>query len=130
MTIIILKGRQVLKIFPDVSSEKILFKEKRASGFSRKSFITRLGGANRVLEVIITSEELWIRSPLLFAGVGDHSDLIHNIPLNNILKIERINNKVIISFKTAGNLVATLELNLKKAIEFVEIISARSRGRL
>jgi hypothetical protein len=116
------RGKKALEIFPDPDSIDILFREKSVSGNSRKSLITKLGGANNVLEIIVTNDELWIRSPLLFAGFGKTYDLLHRIKLTDVLNVELSKKKVVISFKSGSNSDTTLDLKMKKAQAFIEII--------
>jgi len=104
----------------------VLEREKGTSGNSRKSLKTKLGGANNVLEIIITQEELWIRSPLLLAGFGKTFDLLHRVPLSEVLDAEYNKRNVVVSFKTDNNLETTLDLKMKKAQEFVELIKKNS----
>lgn len=116
------RGKKVLEIFPSLESVGILFQEKRVSGSSRKSSKTKRGGARNVLEVIITNDELWIRSPLLFASIANTNDLLHKVELSEVLNIELNKENVAISFSTNDKSETTLDLNMKKAKEFIRII--------
>ena len=116
------RAKRALAIFPNISSVNILFREKGVTGNSRKSLKTKLGGATNVLDVIVTDNELWIRSPLLFAGFGKIYDLIHKVQLSQISNAELNKNKVVITFNSGEKTETTLDLKMKKAQEFVEII--------
>lgn len=124
------RGKKALSIFPPLQSVQVLFKEKGVSGSSRKSLKTRLGGATKTLEIIITPEELWIRSPLIWAGLGNQSDLTHKVSLNQITAVDYSAKQVVISFTDAKHSITTLDLLIKKAPEFVETLQAhRSQPR-
>ncbi len=59
-----------------------------------------MGGARNVLDIVVTDTELWLKSMVLFAGIGQQYDLLHKIPLNKIVKVEKIGRKVQIDFQT------------------------------
>lgn len=122
LTIMYKRGKKALAIFPNISSVDVLFREKGVSGNSRKSLKTKLGGASNVLDIIVTDNELWIRSPLLIAGFGKTYDLLHKVQLSRISNAESNRKKVIITFNSDGKTETTLDLKMKKAQEFVEII--------
>lgn len=121
-TVMFIKGKKALRIFPSKESKTILFIENRVSGYSRKSFITQYGGARNILEVIITPDEFWIRSPLLFAGFGQMFDLNHKVKLSQIRNVEWNKKQVTISFYTTQKTSKTLVLTLKNAREFVDLL--------
>lgn len=122
LTIMYKRGKKALAIFPNISSVDVLFREKGVSGNSRKSLKTKLGGASNVLDIIVTENELWIRSPLLIAGFGETFDLLHKVQLSRISNAESNKKKVVITFNSDGKTETTLDLKIKKAQEFVEII--------
>ncbi|WP_146035296.1 hypothetical protein, partial [Formosa algae] len=126
LTVMYKRGKKALDIFPDISSVHILFREKGVSGNSRKSLKTKLGGARNVLEIIVTNDELWIRSPLLFAGFGKTYDLLHKVQLLHISNAELNKKNVVITFNSTQKTETTLDLKMKKAQEFVEIINKKS----
>ena len=126
LTVMYKRGKKALDIFPDISSVDILFRENRVSGNSRKSLKTKLGGARNVLEIIVTNDELWIRNPLLFAGFGKTYDLLHKVQLPHISNAELNKKNVVITFNSTQKTETTLDLKMKKAQEFVEIINKKS----
>ena len=84
------------KIFPSIESQTVVFREKGASGYSFKNAITKMGGANKVLDIIVTNNELWIKGIYpMFTFVGTKYDLTHKIPLKNINSVELNANKII-----------------------------------
>ncbi len=101
LTTFYLKGKKALSIFPDIDDDDIKFRDKRASGYSTKSFKTKMGGARKVLDIIVTNDELWLKSRLLFAFVSKKNDLLHRIPFNNIKSIAENGKTIIIDFTSA-----------------------------
>lgn len=109
------RGKRAISIFPSLDESKFPFVDKRASGYSNKSFKTKVGGAQNSLHVIVTDSELWLKSTLLLASFSKYSDLLHRIPLSkiidlaekkNFLDIEFINEKderKLVSLKTKNN---------------------------
>lgn len=124
-----LKGKKILSVFPPLDSTKVVFREKRASGGSRKSFITKGGSATKVLDVIVTEKELWIKCSLLMAGLSWAFDLVHKVSLSDINSIQINKNKVVISFKSPKNEVTTFDLKLKKAQEFFDLIDSKKNAQ-
>ncbi len=49
-------GRKAEKRFKDQGEQPVRFRERGASGHSQKSAVTKLGGANGVLEVVVTDQ--------------------------------------------------------------------------
>ena len=84
------KGKRALAIFPDINTVPIMYRDKFASGHSMKSTITKLGGARNALDIVVTDKELWLKSMVIFAGIGQHYDLLHRIPLDAITNISSV----------------------------------------
>jgi hypothetical protein len=60
--------------------QPIRFRERGASGYSNRSTLTRLGWANRALEVVVTDAEVWIKGiwpPVSY--IGSRFDMTHRI---------------------------------------------------
>lgn len=117
------RGKKALKIFPELNESDILFREKYASGNSLKSFRTKMGGASGVLDVIITNDELWIKTLTLIAGFGNQFDLLHKVKLNQISAIKIQKNKIKINFQVTNQTKTALLLRLKRGKEFYKIIN-------
>lgn len=116
------KGKKALEIFPTIDFNKVLFREKSVFGRSRKSLMTKLGGAKNLLDVIITEDELWIKSPMFFAGFLKKFDLIHRVKLSRINRVELVKNVVIVSFSSDEQSENVIELRLIKHKEFIDAI--------
>lgn len=100
LTTLYKRGKKALAIFPDINNEHILYRDKSASGYSSKSWITKMGGASKSLDVVVTDKELWFKSMLLFASSSKQHDLLHKIPLTDITKIVREGKEVRVNFRT------------------------------
>lgn len=113
------KGQEALNIFPDISSVKVLFHEKRVSGYSTKSWRTRFGGAQHVLEIVLTKRELWIKSNRVFAGIGSMYDLLHKVSLKlvNVKSVQ--GSMVVVEIKGSNGNARNIHLRMRNVEEFV-----------
>ena len=93
------RGKKALSIFPDINSVTIRYRDKTALGYSTKTWTTKIGGASRALDIVVTDEELWIRSFLLLAGITQQHDLVHRIPLHKIMGIKQEGSSIVLDFK-------------------------------
>ena len=73
---------------PKLAKEEILYQERSASGASQRNILTKLGGANNCLRLVVTKEILWITTWLPLVPLTAFYDLEHFIPLRNITSIE------------------------------------------
>lgn len=116
-------GRRAERVFIGVTDDKIIFRERGASGFSKKSFLTRVGGASKVLDIIVTDSDILIKgiySP--FSFIGTFYDLTHRIDRKDITSLILESGKAHLSFnsdKGTHNLV----LLLKETNSFIEALS-------
>jgi len=120
LTVFYILGRRALKQFPKLEPGEILYSEGGASGYSTQSFATRYGGASKTLIILITKDELWIKTYILFAGIAEYCDMLHKIPLSGILEIRQEQrtffSKLHISFLKDGskNEIVLISKNNKK----------------
>lgn len=117
-----LKGKKALSIFPDISSERIIFRDKFASGYSTYSFWTRIGSARNVLDIVVTEKELWLKSTIMFAGIMSYYDLINKIALNNIIAVNKKGQGIEIEFKTDSGKIKQVVILSKKPIDFLKAL--------
>ncbi len=96
-----------------------MYRDKRASGYSTKSFITKMGGANGVLDIIVTDNELWIRSLMIFASIGQKYDLLHRIQKNKIQNIVLNGSKITIDFININDKKKQIILKIRDTNEFL-----------
>lgn len=112
-------GFYVLRDFPRLAKDDIVFREKRVSGYNNYSFITRYGGANKILDVVVTGEELWIKAPVIFAGIMPFFGLIHKVPLEAIHVDRHKDDALLITIREPGSEVTEMVLLLKRKEEFI-----------
>jgi hypothetical protein len=117
-----LKGKKALSIFPDISSERIIFRDKFASGYSTYSFWTRIGSARNVLDIVVTEKELWLKSTIMFAGIMSYYDLINKIALNNIIAVNKKGQGIELEFKTDSGKIKQVVILSKKPIDFLKAL--------
>lgn len=124
VTFFYINGKKVLNIFPKIENVNVLFREKRVSGYSNKSWMTKMGGAQNILDIIITDTELWIKCPIIFAGVGEWYDGIHRLKMSQVQKVDlqSKDNLVVVTFKRNDGSLNSYALKFKKHSEFLKIL--------
>jgi hypothetical protein len=115
-------GKKALSMFPDVNSVKVAYRDRTASGYSTKSWKTKIGGASRSVDIIVTDKELWLRSFLLLAGITKQHDLIHKIQLNKIIRVKESNGQITLYFKNDQGESKQVVLNTRDKTEFLQSI--------
>lgn len=113
-------GKRALSIFPDIKTVQVRYQDKTAMGYSTKSWNTKVGGASRVVEIVVTDKELWLRSFLLFAGITKQHDLLHKIPLHKIMKVRENNGELTLDFKSEKGEPKQVVLNTRDKNAFLE----------
>lgn len=121
------RGKKALATFPHIASAQVIYHGQFASGFSTKSWITRNGGARKVLDVIVTDKELWIKGMPIFAAIGNKYDLVHRIQLDNITRITKQGKRIAIDFKSASDENKQIVLITKKPEDFLKAIDLKSQ---
>ncbi|WP_417265114.1 hypothetical protein [Brumimicrobium sp.] len=87
-------GEKAMRKFKSLETKHILFSEKFASGYSTKSLRTRHGGASKLLHIVITEKELILKTYLFMAFIAKKHDLLHIIPLTDIVSTELKKNNI------------------------------------
>ena len=93
-----LAGKKILSIFPPLNSAKVIYRYKYASGYSTKSFFTKLRRICFKLDIVVTEQELWIRTYPLAAYTAAWADIVHKIPFDAILHLTTKGKKITIDF--------------------------------
>lgn len=120
-----LGGRKAEERFRNQTHQRIVFREKGASGHSKKSVITRFGGASKVLDVVVTDTELWIKGIWpMFSYIGTKCDLTHRVPLSSIKRIEPKGGKVEIWFENEERSESRVQLHLKDVPGFTAAVGS------
>lgn len=117
------RGKKAIAIFPDIQTVVVKFRDRTASGYSTKSLMTKLGGSGRGLDIIVTENELWLKCPLLFASILEQHDLLHRVPLINIINVEHISDKVSIEFTSQSGIPTKVVLTIKKPAELLAALA-------
>ena len=71
--------------FPSLNHVKVIYQERWASGCSKSTWFTRIGGAQNCLRVVVTQDELWIRPQLFLSLFAAQLDLCHRIRHSTIV---------------------------------------------
>jgi hypothetical protein len=126
LVIFFIRGKAAMKMFENLDLSNVDYSEKNASGNSTHSFITKLGGANKVLHIIITKKELVLKTNLFMASIAKKSDLLHIIPLTNLVSTElkdgRIISKLHVRFTGVNGDGKEVVLMSKRNLEIKEIL--------
>jgi hypothetical protein len=119
-------GRTAEKRFQGQGRQRVVFRERGVSGHSKASLRTRWSGASRVLEVVVTDNELWIKGIWpMFSYIGSKHDLTHRISRSSVTKVHATNGKVEVWFTNEQGNESHVELRLKDAAAFQRALSGR-----
>lgn len=122
ITKFLVDGKRALSIFPNENTVQIVFREKRASGNTLHKNILKRGSASRVLDVIITNSEVWIKAYRIFAGMAKKTGMLHKLPFEKIVSARMNHKKVDLTFISEQNETTTIQLMLKKPNDFIDHI--------
>lgn len=115
-------------VAPPLKPSDIVYQEWFASGHSRKNILTRLGGAQHCLRLVVTSDLLWVTSWFPFSLLTGFYDLEHVVPRGRILSIRRsrafLMPSVLVTFRDAGETEHTLSLYPRRQDEFLRSLGA------
>ena len=117
------KGKKALAIFPNINFVNVIYQDKYASGYSTKSWRTRIGGTRNMLKIVVTDNELWLTCNILLAGIGEYYDLLHKISLENIKKVEKQEKKITLDFKTNSGIDKQVVLITKQPEIFLKALN-------
>ena len=113
-------GRKAEAQFRGEPAGTVRFRERFASGHSKRSILTRLGGASRVLDVVVTDRELWIKGIWpVFTYIGTKYDLTHKVPLTSLRRVAAKGGDVDVVFVDKSGRECHVELQLKDPAGFV-----------
>ncbi len=118
-------GRRAERRFAGQGNQGIRFRERGASGHCNKSLVTKFGGANGVLEVVVTDSELWLKGVWpLFSYIGAMFDMTHRVPKSSIHKCTSIENTIELHFVNETGAESNVVLELKNPAAFKSAIDA------
>ena len=101
VTFFYFKGKKALKIFPSINNVKVIYRDSSASGYSTSNFKTKVvgGSIRKVLDIVVTDSELWLKSDILFVAGLQYDGMLQKIKLDSISNVKRDNKNLFISFK-------------------------------
>lgn len=114
-----IRGKKALSIFPDINTVKINYRDRTASGYSTKNWTTKFGGARNSLDIIVTDKELWLKSILLFAGIGQRYDLVHRVSLDKVQVKKEDGNRLNIEFTDDNGELKQIIVTTKDKVGFL-----------
>ncbi len=118
-------GRRAERRFSDQGDHPVRFRERGASGHSRKSAVTKLGGANGVLEVVVTDEEVWLKGIWpMFSYIGARFDMTHRVPKSSVRACAIVNKTVELRFISEKGEDTHVVLELKDPAAFKAALEA------
>ncbi len=118
-------GRRAERRFSDQGDQPVRFRERGASGHSRKSAVTKLGGANGVLEVVVTDEEVWLKGIWpMFSYIGARFDMTHRVPKSSVRVCAVVNETVELRFISEKGEDTHVVLELKDPAAFKAALEA------
>ncbi len=117
------RGKKAIAIFPDIETVLVKYRDRSASGHSTRTLMTRLGGTSRGLDIVVTDSELWLKCPLLFASFLQQYEMLHRVPLKNIVNVERVKETVAIEFTSEAGSLTKVVLTTKRPDELVAALA-------
>ncbi|MCO7224123.1 PH domain-containing protein [Pleionea sp. CnH1-48] len=97
-------------LFDGVDFSQALFREKGVSGHSKKSLITRMGGARNALDVSVTETDLCIKGTFFaFTAMGFIGDLTRKTPLEDIKSVSRVKGRIEVAFHNESSISLVLK---------------------
>lgn len=125
LVVFFIGGRKAEQKFEGLEGQTVRFRERGASGRSHKSLATKFGGASRVLDVIVTDRELWIKGIWpAFTFIGTRFDLTHRVPLETVGSARVDRRRVLFSIRGPLGTESTIELQVRDPNGFIRALRA------
>jgi len=115
-----------LKKFPKLDKSEFEFTENMASGYPTQSFKTKMGGANRVLQIRVTGDALWLKTNFLMAFIAELFDLLHIIPIEKIIDVSVEGKQINLEFLKNGR-TKKVVLVSKKQSELATLLNRKMK---
>lgn len=115
--------------FPKASDPDVVFCERFASGWSHKSWLTRLGGASNCLTVIVTRSQLAITTFFPFTAFASRYDVEHLIPISAITSLTPKGRVTELEYRRSDGTHRKLSLRLRKTNDFMRVIQEQTYGK-
>ena len=121
-----IRGKKAIQMFADIDLNNVIYSEKNASGHVVRSMQTRRVGATKMLHVFITDKELIFKTYLFFGHIAHENDMLHRIPLENIMDLEYkkgvISSKLYIKFTSIYGEEKVIVLQSKNNLRIQSIL--------
>lgn len=121
LTIIGIKKQSV---FPKISSVQVLFRERFISGNNGGIFRSY----RNILDVVVTDQELWIRTFLPFSGFGAVFKGIHKVPVSAVQGIETRRDETTVYFINSKGSKIHFSFRFSKTNDFIQIIQQLNKS--
>jgi hypothetical protein len=111
---------------PRIEPGEVVYQEWFASGWSEATLLTKLGGAQNCLRLVVTQELLWITSWFPIVGLTALFDLEHVIPLQSITAVKLSRRlwaiRLLLSYADASGVEHTIGLVPKHPDQFLQAL--------
>jgi hypothetical protein len=118
-------GKKALSIFPDITTVNVVYRDKGATGYSTRSWKTKVGGASRAIDLIVTKDELWLSAMLLFAGITRQHDLLHRINFKKITSVKPDKGQITVNFRGEKGAVHQVVIRTRDEQAFLEALGVK-----
>jgi hypothetical protein len=115
-------GKKALSIFPDIKSVHVVYRDATATGYSKQSWKTKFAGASRAIDIVVTEQELWLKSIVLFANVTKQHGLLHRVQLRKVLRAKPDGDYITIDFKNERGEAKQVVIRTRNNTEFIKAI--------
>jgi hypothetical protein len=124
-TIVLIVGiRKAEMLFAEVNMNNIKYREKYASGYSKKSILTQLGGATKVLDIFVTDQYVCVKGIYsIFTYIGTKFDLTHCIKRELISNISRDGSNIVVTFRSPTGSLKEIVLVLQNPSSFLAAVN-------
>ena len=109
-------------VLPNASDPDVVFVEKFASGSSDKSWMTRMGGANNCLTVIVTQSKLAVTTFFPFTALAETYDLEHLVPITDITALTSKGKVIVVEYQRMDGTRRRLSLRLRDPAGFIRAL--------
>jgi len=93
------------RYLPSPADESVILEEERASGYSHRNLVTKVGGARRCVKLVVTRDSLVVDLAMPLALVAEQIDMCHRIALSAIECVTKedapFGTECVITYRTA-----------------------------
>lgn len=126
LSFFLIKGKKALSIFPDINSVNVRFRDQSSSGATYHKNLFKRGSASKVLDVVITDQELWLKSLWVFAYIAQRGGLLQKIKLTDIISVSTNGKKIDIEFYDVDGQKYKLWIKVKNTQSFLTLFESKT----